>query len=149
MTNTYLDAVKAAFPNLQPIACNRWSGLSNIYNCIAWAAEDTEKWWWPAGGTPVAGFTGAPMKPNYWPPGVPREETVEAFVQAFEALGYAVCAEQSHESGFTKVAVYARTTLPKRPTHMARQLPDGMWTSKLGSGPDIFHKTLECLEGSQ
>ena len=32
------------------------------------------------------------------------------------------------------------------PKHMARQLPDGMWTSKCGAGEDITHYTLDALE---
>ena len=33
------------------------------------------------------------------------------------------------------------------PTHAARQLPDGKWTSKLGPFEDIKHSTLVCLKG--
>lgn len=32
------------------------------------------------------------------------------------------------------------------PTHMARQLANGMWTSKLGGNEDITHFTLDALE---
>jgi hypothetical protein len=32
------------------------------------------------------------------------------------------------------------------PTHMARQLPDGTWTSKCGGNEDIRHLTLDALE---
>lgn len=35
------------------------------------------------------------------------------------------------------------------PTHAARQLPSGAWTSKLGEWEDIEHDTLEALEGSE
>ena len=34
-----------------------------------------------------------------------------------------------------------------RPTHAAKQLPNGRWTSKLGRSQDVEH-TLEGLEGS-
>jgi len=139
MTSIYLPEVKKFFPNLQPIACDKWSDLCNDYNCIAWAAEDTLNWWWPVLTRNV--------KPEYWP-GEPRELTISAFVQAFDKLGYIVCDDPNFETGFTKVALYAKTSGQKKPTHMARQLPNGVWTSKLGQGPDIFHRTLECLEGS-
>jgi hypothetical protein len=33
------------------------------------------------------------------------------------------------------------------PTHMARQLSNGNWTSKLGDAEDIEHAQLEQLEG--
>lgn len=71
----------------------------------------------------------------YWPPGVPREETVEAFSAAFATLGYSPTADPSHESGVEKVALFANTA----PTHAARQLPSGKWTSKLGQAEDIEH----------
>ncbi len=44
--------------------------------------------------------------------------------------------------GYEKLAIYAMADQPK---HAARQLPGGMWTSKLGQGIDIEHM-LEGLE---
>jgi hypothetical protein len=43
-----------------------------------------------------------------------------------------------------------QSTLTKlgTPTHMARQLTSGRWTSKLGELEDIEHLTLEQLSGS-
>lgn len=75
----------------------------------------------------------------------PLEESIEAFVRAFETRGYMVCDDASPETRFEKVAIYA---LRGDPTHAARQLSDGRWTSKLGIyGDDIEHETLEALEG--
>ncbi len=45
---------------------------------------------------------------------------------------------------FEKIAIYVDTD--GVPTHAARQLPDGSWTSKLGDWEDIQHQTLEALE---
>lgn len=85
------------------------------------------KWWWPD-----------PWQKRYWPPGVPREETVEAFVQAFATLGYEPCGDLdlALDEAYEKVVLYA---LGSRPTHMARQLPSGEWMSKLGGYEDITH----------
>ena len=47
------------------------------------------------------------------------------------------------ESGREKIAIYARGAAP---AHVARQLADGKWTSKLGAAVDITH-TLRGLEG--
>jgi hypothetical protein len=33
-------------------------------------------------------------------------------------------------------------------TYVARQLPDGRWTSKLGQLEDVTHATTDALEGS-
>lgn len=104
------------------------------YNCIAWAAGDATRWWWPDS-----------WGEGYWPAGVDRVETLEAFVEAYRTLGYEPCVTSAHEDGFEKVAIYVdRDELPQ---HAARQLENGRWTSKLGELEDIEH-TLEGLEGA-
>lgn len=98
------------------------------YNCIAWAAGDTERWWWPQGG--------------FWPVGVAARETVPAFEAAYESLGYVVCEGGELEPGYEKVAIFE---IDGTPTHAARQLVDGSWTSKLGALEDVQHP-LEGLK---
>jgi len=89
------------------------------YNCVAWAAETDGEWWWPD-----------PMEQEYCPDGVPREETLSAFIAAFQTIGYKTCDSDSLEPGFQKIAIYADTqNIPK---HIAKQLPNGEWTSKIG-----------------
>jgi len=92
------------------------------------------KWWWPTPGV------------SYWPERVPSEETVEAFTAAFATLGYEPCSNGGFEDGFEKLAIYAQVN--GAPSHMARQLPGGRWTSKLGSDVDIMHEALTQVEGS-
>jgi hypothetical protein len=48
------------------------------------------------------------------------------------------------EVGTEKVAIYVDAD--GIPTHAARQLADGTWTSKLGEWEDIRHKTLKAME---
>ena len=93
------------------------------YNCIAWAAEDDKNFWWPIGG--------------YWPQGIPREETMAAFIQAYQQMGYEICNNDLQEMGFQKVALFADKN--GKPTHAARQLANGRWTSKLGRNIDVEH----------
>ena len=71
-----------------------------------------------------------------WPAGVTRAETVEAFRDAFAALGYVVCDNDQPEAGYEKIALFALAGAPK---HAARQLPGGRWTSKLGIMEDMEH----------
>ena len=59
-------------------------------------------------------------------------------------LGYTPCDGDVLEVGQVRIALYATTT--GTPTHAARQLPDGRWTSKLGRWEDIEHR-LPDLEG--
>jgi len=68
---------------------------------------------------------------------------VDAFAAVFVALGYTRCSGDALESGFEKVALFADEEVP---THAARQLPNGRWTSKLGFQEDIEHD-LHALSG--
>ena len=82
------------------------------------------------------------MQIGYWPPNIPREVTLDAFVAAYRTLGYELCGHGEFEPGYQKVAIYCRLG---KPTHAARQLPTGEWTSKLGKGVDVSHENLEEL----
>ena len=117
-------------PNLRPSEYTETSKDTKNYNCFAWAAEETSKRWDPNSG--------------YWPKGIERDVTRDLFILAFATKGYDVCADPYPELGFQKIAIY----LDKDgdPTHAARQLENGYWTSKLGDYEDVEHKTLECLK---
>jgi hypothetical protein len=71
--------------------------------------------------------------------------TLESFVSTFGLLGYEECRSSEFEQGYEKVALYADAT--GKPTHAARQLPSGAWTSKLGGHVDIEHKATDGVEG--
>jgi len=122
------------FPRLRGADYSLDSPEDPAYNCIAHAAGEKHSRWWPD-------FDGQ----DTWPGGVPREETPEAFVAAFAALRYAICASEELEPAFEKVALFADAH--GTPTHAARQLEGGRWTSKLGELEDILH-TLHDLEGT-
>jgi len=70
-----------------------------------------------------------------------------AFIAAYGTLGYVECADGSFEPGFEKVALYARNVpgIGWEPTHAARQLSDGCWTSKLGEFEDIEHFGVDAI----
>lgn len=120
------DDLDACFPMLRATGFDATSAATDRYNCIAWAAGDASRWWWPAVGTHA-----------YWPKDVPSAETMDAFVAAFESLGYLPCETAALETGVEKVALFADPS--GVPTHAARQLPNGRWTSKLGEDIDISH----------
>ena len=125
------------FPQLGPHNHTITSPSSNLYNCVAWASSNDTRWWWPD-----------PANTGYWPPSVPREETIDAFIQAYATLGYAQCIDETLTIGVEKIAIYGvRVGLDIYPTHAARQLADGRWTSKLGACEDITHDTLDALSG--
>src|SRR5271157_1970901 len=122
-------------PNAKDDNCFERSQKKNRYNCIAWAAGNNTQWWWPL---PLAGGS------NYWPPGVPRRETMDAFIRLYEALGFVLCTDGSLEPGIEKVALFAvEVGTELKPTHAARQLESGQWTSKVGPFEDVDHTTLD------
>ncbi|MCH8045128.1 MAG: hypothetical protein IID44_15565 [Planctomycetes bacterium] len=126
----YLDHT-ASFPHLTSANSAKKSDETKSYNCIAWAAGDTANWWWPIVG-------------RYWPPGVPREVTLDAFIQAFATVGYSPCADGAFIDGTEKIAIYADLG---EPTHAARQREYEKWTSKIGKLEDIDHDTLQDVGG--
>jgi hypothetical protein len=126
------DEFEGAFPNLRFTAYEITSPQSTRYNCAAWAAGDVHRWWWPV-----------PSPDAYWP-GSRHDESIEAIIEVFRDRGYEACDSCSLENQYEKVAIYADDL---GPTHVARQLPSGMWTSKCGRLQDITH-TLEGLEGT-
>ena len=81
----------------------------------------------------------------FWPPDAPREYTMDAYSKAYETLGFSRCEHTKREEGYEKVAIYAGSY--GEPTHAARQLESGRWTSKLGNLEDVEHADLQALAG--
>jgi hypothetical protein len=120
------------FPSLHPRFCDGdVSPATSSYNCIAWAAGETAAWW-------------EPHPDYYWPEGVSLDYTLPAYIAAFQTRGFDICANGSLEPGVEKIVLYE---INGYPTHAARQLANGNWTSKLGHFEDIQHTDLGCLEG--
>lgn len=121
-------SIESFFPNLKNTSYKVTSPFDISYNCIAWAAGDIRRIWWPID--------------NFWPPSVPRETTIDAFLRAFESIGYESCENEDYEKGFIKITLYAKGTDPK---HAARQINPGVWTSKLGKEVDISHELYSLI----
>lgn len=90
------------------------------------------------------------MSVGYWPRNVPREVTLNAFVQAYATLGYRLCLSGALEVGVQKLALYGKGAMgSEMPMHAALQLNDGTWTSKLGTCEDVTHDAAEDAEGPE
>src|SRR6185503_17050654 len=85
-----------------------------------------------------------PLKGYFWPTNVPAELTLPNLTAVYKLSRYEACQTSDLEVGFEKIAIYADSD--GSPTHAARQLPSGAWTSKLGELEDIEHATLSSLE---
>ena len=80
----------------------------------------------------------------YWPPSLARNDLVFTVMQLFADEGYSLCDDDAVESGYEKIAIYAFIS---QFTHVAKQLPDGRWTSKMGNREVITHPSLTNLAG--
>ena len=129
--------LETVFPGLAADGYEITSPKSAKYNCISWAAGDTDKKW---------DCTGLPLVGYYWPPGAKISEQIDALITVFHSLGYEICDDGSKEQGFEKVALYGDDSGDW--THAAKQLTDGRWSSKLGDAEDITHSTPQGIVGS-
>lgn len=122
------------FPKLGQGSYRVTSSPTFKYNCIAYAAGITDAWYDP---NEWDGST--------WPDNIPRECTLDSYIALYASLGYSICSDAALEDGFEKVALYK--DFDGDPSHAARQLESGKWTSKLGDWEDIEHATPNDLEG--
>lgn len=121
-----------AFPDLESNGPVVTHPADPAYNCVAWAVGVTDAWWWPD-------------DQRYWPPGVADELTLATMIAALGTVGYVPCDDGVAEIGFEKAAVYAKAGVP---THVAKQLPGGRWSSKLGKDCVVSHASVAGLEGA-
>ncbi len=120
------------FPNLKATNQTITSDIDVNYNCVAWAIEDKLRWWEPFGVIIPASFP-----PYHWPDNLPHNNLLQTYVSFFEAHGFQVTDDPKLENGVEKLALYERDNQFQ---HVARQLPNGRWTSKIGPQEDIEHE---------
>jgi len=117
-------------PFLDDLNCVETSDIDPLYNCIAWAAGETHRWWWPSLRRGI----------SYWPLGVDRVATIPAFIHAYQTVGFQECANGDLDPGIEKIVLFARADSGILiPTHAAKQLESGSWSSKMGPLEDICH----------
>lgn len=105
------------------------SDETGTYNCIAWAAGDTTKWWDPQ---------------NHWPDKVNKGMKIDDLIDAYKTEGFSVCDDGTYEENVQKIALYEKDG---RWTHAAKQLNKDSWSSKLGESFDISHDKPDDLGG--
>ena len=127
-----LGPIEPHFPRLASSRYEITSDATGRYNCLAWAVGEVDSWWAPVEGDGIS-----------WPEQLPWEWNLETVQAALGTVGFEPCETGTLVNGIEKVALYADEVTV---THVARQLPSGRWTSKLGSDCDIEHE-LEALEG--
>jgi hypothetical protein len=123
------------FPNSKIDPFLITSPQTSSYNCIAWAFGDNSKWYWPDSSNIY-----------FWPSDIPRQETINSFIKLFESIGYIQTDNDNLDIEFEIIAIYGDSF--SNPTHAARQLQNGFWTSKLGQHFDVTHTIFSMSDGS-
>lgn len=128
-----VDNLYALFPKLRTSDHSVTSPFDRGYNCVAWLAEDTTKWWEPPGGNGL-----------FWPDGLPVSPDRDAYLALFQKWGFETCDSGTLEAEKEKIAIwFAGDDF----LHVAKQLENGWWSSKLGTYHDVSHAGNECICG--
>ena len=105
------------------------------YNCVAWALGIQNQWCEPFGV-----IVPAPPPDYCWTDHRPPDSLLSTYVTFFESHGFELSDDDVLEKGYAKVTIYL---LDGMFTHVARQLSNGRWTSKIGKLEDIQHALAE------
>lgn len=120
--------IRIHFPNLKiGENGNYTSEKGDQYNCAAWAVQLEDEW---------IQFEDAQGN---------LDLSIERYITYYKNHGFEVGKNPDLEIGIIKIAIYANEN--KEFKHVARQLTDGQWTSKIGDWEDIEHKTLDVVTG--
>jgi hypothetical protein len=122
-----MDHLESLLPGLRGSGCVVTSPEDIRCDGLAWAAEDEEHWWWP-------------NEDSHWPEEAAREETIAAVVAAYGVLGFVSGEGLLVEQEYEDMVIY--TSRDGTPTHVARQLQFGLWSSKRGLLQDVEHRTV-------
>jgi len=128
--------LESLFPRLRGSGYQITSEQADQPNCIGWALYSNL--YFDPGGSVMGGY--------YWPPGVRRDDSLEAWSEVFALHNYRDCDADAVEPDSEKIAIYVGPD--GDPWHVARQLTSGEWTSKLNKLEDIRHPTLDALVGA-
>ena len=123
--------LSVSFPNLRSEGFTVIDPPCDLYNCIAYAANDTSRWW---DHTPH----------RYWPSYATRSDRIESLQEVFVGLGFEECYDDKVEAGYQKIALYEDQGGWE---HASVQMPNGAWRSKMGEGPVIEHRSPCSLSG--
>jgi hypothetical protein len=132
-----MHPLEKRFLGLRGAQWRETSPQNERYNCVAWACDDTERWWWPwPEGDP----------PGYWPGDGSADDSLASALAMFEARGYTRCEPETAGTHDDVVVLYDAAG---RLRHVARRAASGWWASKLGALNDIEHQTLDAIAGPQ
>lgn len=76
------------------------------------------------------------------------DHSAKGYADCFQKYyGFELCGSSSYEEGFVKIVLYEDKN--KDFKHVARVLPNGNMTSKMGNYEDIEHYTMDAVSGDE
>ena len=121
-------------PHLAAEGYELTSDPTDEYNCIAYAAGETDRWW------------SHDSDDYYWPEHASRTASIVSLIEVFAGLGYEPCEDTEDEPGFRIIALYANQRGDW--THAAVKLPSGGWSSKLNQSQDEMRRWWGSNDGA-
>lgn len=118
------------FPNSFEYPFEITSPETATYNCVAWALSDFDHWW-------------EADENCLWLENIEYSQSLTAFIALFEKFNFEVSENLLFEEGFEKIALFSIDNITCE--HVARQIDDNLWTSKLGVSYDVSHQ-IQALE---
>ncbi len=127
-TRNYLT--EKSFPNSFKEPFEITSPKTSEYNCLAWALDDNTKWY-------------ESDDDYYWFNGIARNNTLNTIQAIFENLGFQRTDNIEFQLGIERIALFSKDN--DECLHLASQIDNDKWTSKLGSSYDVIH-SLKSIE---
>lgn len=120
----------AQWPKLVDGSFEYRSEFSIRYNCASWAVNETHRL------IDSYGY--------WWPDDLERTHTAENYADLYRKyFDFEDCNDGRLEKGVEKLAIFAKKNGEFK--HIARQLENATWTSKMGDYEDIDHKDLHTV----
>ena len=127
--------IKKWWPKLKTTNFHFTSEQSIFYNCFSWAIGEINFW------IDMSYFQ---IRYNLDPSNL--DHSAKGYADCLtKYYGFEICSDGKLEEGMEKVVLYENHN--KDWTHIARQLSNGYWTSKMGDFEDIEHYNVEALSG--
>jgi hypothetical protein len=120
----------AQFPNSFSEPFSITSAETPQYNCVAWALDDMENWW-------------EADEDYLWLDHLHWDNSLSTMQHFFQHFGFDPIDKPNFNNGIEKIALFSENGI--NCTHVAKQLPNNIWTSKLGVSHDVTH-TLSAME---
>ena len=127
------EVIKKWWPRLKKNKFHFTSEQTPYYNCFSWAMKVTNIW------MDMYYFSNK-FNIKY----SELDHSANGYAEILKKyFNYEICPDGSFEKNMEKVVLYENKY--GEWTHIARQLDNGNWTSKLGKLEDIEHYNINCL----